>query len=249
MTSSSGDQRQVANKPASNAGNDQEQASDDDQSRSSQFYKRTTATLRGVQQRQVRHAVSQRQFISLKQMRKLTARGEHSFLLMIRSFGNGKTQKQQQHTTLAKIGRTQQQQRSKAMKEGPVKKFKTTTEVMRDMVEQSSPEVQGPLGKIIQEYKDVFPEKLPKGVPPSREVEHAIETDPDAAPPSRAPYRLGPKEIEELEEQIRDLLEQGYIRPSCSPYGAPILFVPKKDGRWRMCIDYRLLNHVRKEER
>ena len=120
---------------------------------------------------------------------------------------------------------------------------------MRDVVEQASPEVRDSLRNIIQDYQDVFPEKLPKGVPPSREVEHAIETDPEAVPPSRAPYRLGPKEMEEMEEQIKDLLNQGYIRPSYSPYGAPILFVPKKDGRWRMCIDYRLLNRQSKKDK
>ena len=79
--------------PASEAGNDDQQASDDDQQRSSKFCKRTTRTPRGVQQKSVRSTASQRQFISLKQMRKLTARGEQSYLLMIRSFGKQKTQK------------------------------------------------------------------------------------------------------------------------------------------------------------
>ena len=88
----------------------------------------------------------------------------------------------------------------------------------------------------------MFPEQLPKGRPPKWEVEFAIKTEPAAAPPNRPPYRLSPKEHEELQAQIKDLLAQGHIRPSQSPYGAPILFVPKKDGRWRMCIDYRALN-------
>ena len=158
---------------------------------------------------------------------------------MIRSFGREKTQDKPK---LAKIGTTQSKKRSEMLKTGPIKKFKTINEVSTEIVEQASTEVPKPLRNIIHDYQDVFPEKLPKGVPPSREVEHAIETDPDAAPPSRAPYKLGPKEVEEMEEQIKDLLQQGYIQPSYSPYGAPILFVPKKDGRWRMCIDYRLLN-------
>ena len=88
----------------------------------------------------------------------------------------------------------------------------------------------------------MFPEQLPKGRPPKREVEFAIKTEPGTAPPNQPPYRLSPKEHEELQAQIEDLLAQGHICPSQSPYGAPILFVPKKDGRWRMCIDYRALN-------
>ena len=73
-------------------------------------------------------------------------------------------------------------------------------------------------------------------------VEHSINVEPGSKPSYRPPYRLGPTEQDELEEQIRDLLAQGFIQPSCSPYGAPVLFVPKKDGRWRMCVDYRALN-------
>ena len=88
----------------------------------------------------------------------------------------------------------------------------------------------------------MFPDTLPKGRPPKRDIVYEIRTEEGAKPPSRPPYRLGPAEQDEMEEQVKDLLAQGFIRPSASPYGAPILFVPKKDGRWRMCIDYRALN-------
>ena len=88
------------------------------------------------------------------------------------------------------------------------------------------------LEKILQEYRYVFLEKLPKGIPLNMEVQHRIDIEPGSDPPYRLPYQLGPTEEDELETQIKNLLAQGFIRPSCSPYGAPILFVPKKDGRW-----------------
>ena len=97
-------------------------------------------------------------------------------------------------------------------------------------------EHQANLQKILAEYRDVFKDKLPIGPPPEREVVHSIEVQPGSEPTYRTPYRLRPAEQDELEEQVRDLLAQGFIRPSQSPYGAPVLFVPKKDGRWRMCI-------------
>lgn len=97
---------------------------------------------------------------------------------------------------------------------------------------------------LLSEFQDVFPNDLPAGLPPSREVDHAIELIPGAAPPSRAPYRLSYLELEELKKQIMDLLDKGFIRPSKSPFGAPIVFVKKKDGGLRMCIDYRALNKI-----
>ncbi|KAF5798896.1 putative nucleotidyltransferase, Ribonuclease H [Helianthus annuus] len=96
---------------------------------------------------------------------------------------------------------------------------------------------------IVRDFPKVFPEELP-GLPPHRQVEFRIELAPGAVPIARAPYRLAPSELEELSTQIEELLEKGFIRPSYSPWGAPVLFVKKKDGTFRMCIDYRELNKV-----
>nr|GFC59546.1 putative reverse transcriptase domain, ribonuclease H-like domain, aspartic peptidase domain protein [Tanacetum cinerariifolium] len=82
------------------------------------------------------------------------------------------------------------------------------------------------------------------GLPPPRQVEFKIELIPGAAPVARAPYRLGPSELKELLNQLKELSEKGFIRPSSSPWGAPVLFVKKKDGSFRMCIDYRELNKL-----
>ncbi|KZV28235.1 hypothetical protein F511_02105 [Dorcoceras hygrometricum] len=94
---------------------------------------------------------------------------------------------------------------------------------------------------VVREFPDVFPDEIP-GFPPRREIDFSIELVPGTAPISRAPYRLAPAELKELKEQLTDLLEKGFIRPSMSPWGAPILFVKKKDGTMRMCVDFRQLN-------
>ncbi|BDA51628.1 probable transposon Ty3-G Gag-Pol polyprotein [Coccomyxa sp. Obi] len=95
--------------------------------------------------------------------------------------------------------------------------------------------------RILTDYIDVFPLDL-SGLPPERPVEHAIDLEPGHEPHNRPPFRLSEVEWEECRKQIRELLDKGHIRPSTSPYGAPILFVKKKDGSFRMCIDYRALN-------
>nr|GEZ97670.1 hypothetical protein [Tanacetum cinerariifolium] len=84
---------------------------------------------------------------------------------------------------------------------------------------------------------DVFPDELP-GIPSIREVEFSIELIPGAEPISKAPYRMAPIELKELKDQLQELLERGFIRSSVSPWGAPVLFVKKKDGSMRLCIDY-----------
>ncbi|GJV60583.1 putative reverse transcriptase domain-containing protein [Tanacetum coccineum] len=96
---------------------------------------------------------------------------------------------------------------------------------------------------IVQDFPEVFPEDLP-GLPPTRPVEFQIDLIPGAAPVARAPYRLAPSEMKELSEQLQELSDKGFIRPSSSPWGAPVLFVKKKDGSFRMCIDYRELNKL-----
>ncbi|GKD45851.1 putative reverse transcriptase domain-containing protein [Tanacetum coccineum] len=96
---------------------------------------------------------------------------------------------------------------------------------------------------IVQDFLKVFPEDLP-GIPPTRQVEFQIDLIPGAAPVARAPYRLAPSEMKELSDQLKELSDKGFIRPSSSPWGAPVLFVMKKDGSFRMCIDYRELNKL-----
>ncbi|GJY41495.1 putative nucleotidyltransferase, ribonuclease H [Tanacetum coccineum] len=96
---------------------------------------------------------------------------------------------------------------------------------------------------IVRDFLEVFPEDLP-GLPPTRQVEFQIDLVPGDAPVVRAPYRLAPSEMKELSEQLKELSEKGFIRLSSSPWGAPVLFVKKKDGSFRMCINYRELNKL-----
>ena len=96
---------------------------------------------------------------------------------------------------------------------------------------------------IVREFSDVFPEDLPS-IPPDREINFQIELAPGTEPISKAPYRMAPLELKELKVQMEELVSKGFVRPNTSPWGAPVLFVKKKDGSLRLCIDYRELNKV-----
>ncbi|XP_022146110.1 uncharacterized protein LOC111015405 [Momordica charantia] len=96
---------------------------------------------------------------------------------------------------------------------------------------------------VVREFPDVFPNDLP-GLPPVRELDFCIDLPPGTAPISKAPYRMAPAELKELKAQLEELLDKGFIRLSVFPWGAPVLFVKKKDGSMRLCVDYRDLNKV-----
>ena len=100
------------------------------------------------------------------------------------------------------------------------------------------------LHHLLHEYNDVFPHDLPKGLPPERAVRHNIDLLQGSKPISKPPYRLSASEASEVERQLADYLQRGFIKPSSSPWASPILLVKKKDGSMRMCVDYRGLNAI-----
>ena len=96
---------------------------------------------------------------------------------------------------------------------------------------------------VVNEYPNVFPEELP-GMPPDRDIEFVIKLIPGTSPIAKRPYRMAASELAELKKQLEELQQSGFIRSSSSPWGAPVLFVKKKDGSMRLCVDYRALNEV-----
>jgi hypothetical protein len=102
---------------------------------------------------------------------------------------------------------------------------------------------QGSEVPVVNEFPDVIPKELP-GMPPNRDIEFVIELKPGTTPIYKMPFRMTTPELAELKEHIRELLEKGFIHPSSSPWGSPVIFVPKKDGTQRLCVDYRALDEV-----
>ncbi|KAL4334361.1 hypothetical protein GQ457_07G006330 [Hibiscus cannabinus] len=101
-----------------------------------------------------------------------------------------------------------------------------------------------PIVSLLQEYDDVFPDETPKGLPLLRGIEHQIDFILGANIPNRPAYRTNPEETKEIQRQVTELMDKGYIRESLSPCVVPVLIVPKKDGSWRMCVDCRAVNQI-----
>jgi hypothetical protein len=102
---------------------------------------------------------------------------------------------------------------------------------------------QGFEAPVVNEFPDVFPEEL-LGMPPDRDIKFVIELKPRTSPIYKTPYRMATPELAELKEHIKELLEKEFIHRSSSSWGAPVIFVPKKDGTQRLCVNYRALNEV-----
>jgi hypothetical protein len=102
---------------------------------------------------------------------------------------------------------------------------------------------QGSEVPVVNEFSDVFPKELP-GMPLDRDIEFVIELKPGTSPIYKTPYRMATPELAELQEHIKELLEKVFIHPSSSPWGALVIFVSKKDGTQRLCVDYRAPNEV-----
>jgi len=110
--------------------------------------------------------------------------------------------------------------------------------------EQLTPSLPNSVSSLLQNFEDVFPDDTPKGLPPLRGIEHQIDFVPGSQLPNRPAYRSNTEETKELQRQVEELLEKGFVRESMSPCSVPVLLVPKKDGTWRICVDCRAINKI-----
>ena len=194
-------------------------------------------------------------FISLRQAKRLAnssdtpmylgiIRGIEDFDMQLKQTKTKTKTKRSRPKLATAHGMTEGEKRRLMKETGPVTTEIPAETVIETHLQKADPAVRAPLRGIFDDYRDLFPSKLPYGPPPKRQLDHEIHLVPGEEPPYKSPYRLSSTEMEELRRQIEVLLEQGWIRPSSSPFGAPVLFVPKKGGQWHMCIDYRALNKI-----
>jgi hypothetical protein len=105
------------------------------------------------------------------------------------------------------------------------------------------------VSNLLQDYEDVFPKETPAGLPSFRGIEHQIDLIPGATLPNRPPYRTNPEETKEIQRQVQELLDKGFVHESLSPCVVPMILVPKKDGTWRMCVDCGAINNITVQNR
>ena len=159
-----------------------------------------------------------RQIITARQLQKLAKQGQPVFLAIVRSTGDVPQRrgrrggnKQSPKYAAAAHGMTEGQKRKISKETGPKKDWITVKEREQQVLDSVPESHREKLETIIREFRDIFPEKLSKGLPVERQVQHEIKIEPGSKPPYRPPYRLGPAEQDELEEQVKDLLAQGFI--------------------------------------
>ena len=165
-----------------------------------------------------------RQIISARQMNKIAKGDTPVFLAIVRATSAKPTNSRPRKRSSGRAARfaaahgiTEGRKRLINQSQGPRKDMISVEEREQQVLESVPIIHREKLTQLVTEFRDIFPEQLPKGIPPERVVEHSIKIEPGSKPSYRPPYRLGPAEQDELEEQIRDLLAQGFIRPSCSP--------------------------------
>ena len=130
------------------------------------------------------------------------------------------------------------------LKKGLARDDLTFMAIPLESLESSRETVPKDILSVLEKYKDLMPDSLPKSLPPWRMIDHEIELLPGAKPPAKNAYRLAPPELAELRKQLDELLNAGFVRPAKAPYGAPVLFQKKNDGSMRLCIDYHALNKI-----